>query len=144
MEIRFNSKDFDQLTAREFYEIARARTEVFLLEQRIICQDFDRVDYESLHCFLTEGTKVVAYLRAYLADGKIQIGRVLSVTHGIGLGEKLMRESFPILKEKFGDRVFLVHSQRQAEGFYKKLGFVTVSEEFLEENIPHVIMIRED
>ena len=139
MELKI--KNFDALSTRELYEIARARTEVFLLEQRIICQDFDRVDYESLHCFLEEDGRVAAYLRAYRADGNIKIGRVLSNPHGIGLGTRLMRESLPAIRKYFGDGDMMLHAQTRAKDFYKKLGFTVTSDEYLEEGVPHVTMV---
>ena len=43
------SKFFEELTAAELYEILRARNEVFLLEQRIVCLDTDGVGIASLH-----------------------------------------------------------------------------------------------
>ena len=45
-------KHFAELSARELYEIVRARQEIFLMEQGIVCRDFDGVDYDALHCFL--------------------------------------------------------------------------------------------
>ena len=137
----FISKFFDELTARELYEIVRARQEIFLMEQNIVCRDFDGVDYDALHCFLWESDRVCAYLRAYRGeDGEVHIGRVLSITHGVGLGKRLMIESMPIIKEKFGCDSISLHSQCHAEGFYKKLGFKAVGEVFLEEGIEHVKM----
>ena len=134
-------KYFDELTNRELYEIVRSRIDVFLMEQKIICQDFDCVDYDSLHCFLEEDGRVVAYLRAYrLDDETVAIGRVLSLTHKTGLGSRLMRESMPEIKKRFNCKKFSLHAQTQAEGFYKKMGFSTVSDVFMEEGIPHVTM----
>ena len=49
MKLIFNSKLFHQLTTREIYEIVRARQEVFLMEQNIVCRDFDGVDYDALN-----------------------------------------------------------------------------------------------
>lgn len=139
MELRI--KFFDELTTRELYEIVHARTKIFLLEQKIICQDFDRIDYDSLHCFLWEDGKVLAYLRAFRAeDGSAKIGRVLSVTHGIGLGTHLMRNSLPEISEKLSCKTVTVHAQKHAQGFYESLGFVATSTDFLEEGIPHVAM----
>ena len=43
--MEFCAKFFDELTTKELYEIVRARTEVFLMEQKIICRDFDGEDY---------------------------------------------------------------------------------------------------
>ena len=138
--MKLTIKHFDELTAREIYEIVRARQEIFLMEQRIICRDFDGIDYNCLHCCLLEGEKVVAYMRAFMQDGEIHLGRFLTVRHGEGIGRRLMEESLPVVKERLGCEKITFHAQRHAEGFYQKLGFVTVSDVFLEEGIEHVIM----
>ena len=137
----FCAKRFDGLTTSELYEILRSRSEIFMLEQNIHCQDMDGVDYDSLHCFLWDGGRVVAYLRAFRGgDGRVHIGRVLSIRHGEGLGGELMRLSMPKIKEHFGCEKITLHSQCHAEGFYLKLGFRPVGEVFLEEGIEHVEM----
>jgi ElaA protein len=111
------------------------------MEQSIVCRDFDGVDYYALHCFIWESDRVCAYLRAYRGeDGEVHIGRVLSITHGKGLGKELMQKAMPIIKEKFGCDSISLHSQCHAEGFYKKLGFESVGEIFIEEGIPHIMM----
>lgn len=141
IDLELKSKFFHELTTRELYEIARARTEIFLLEQRIICQDFDGVDYDSLHCFFENDGKIMAYLRAYRAeDNIVKIGRVLSITHGIGLGTRLMKESISKIKRKFNCKAIKIHAQKQAQHFYERLGFIATSSDFLEEGIPHVVM----
>ncbi len=142
MEHIFKVKKFDELSLRELYEIVWARQEIFLMEQEIICREFDRVDYDSLHCFIEKDGQVIAYLRAFIADGMIQIGRVLTLEHGKGFGRELMERSYPEIRRAFGDAPFILHAQTQAEGFYKKLGFATVSDVFMEEGIPHVTMIK--
>lgn len=139
--MEFHAKYFSELTTKELYEIIRAREEIFLLEQNIVCRDLDRVDYDSLHCFLTENGDLIAYLRAYKIDGGAKIGRVLSLTHGKGHGGKLMREALPLIRDKFNTDKITVHAQKHAEGFYASFGFVPTSEDFLEENVPHVAMV---
>ena len=142
--MEFKAKFFDELTTRELYEIVRARNEIFLMEQKIICQDFDGIDYDSLHCFLEQDGKVMAYLRAYrIEDGSVKIGRVLSITHGIGLGTRLMKEAMREIREKMGCESIVLNAQKHAEPFYQKLGFKTASSVFLEEGIPHVRMISD-
>ena len=140
MVLNIQAKFFEELTTRQLYEIVRSRSEIFLLEQRIICQDFDGVDYDALHCFLEEKGRVVAYLRAYPVDGAVKIGRVLSLTHGAGLGRQLMEEAVPVICAKFACNKLVVHAQKQAQGFYEKLGFLVTSPDYLEEGIPHVTM----
>lgn len=144
MEPQLKVKFFDELTTRELYEIVRARTEIFLMEQKIICRDFDGVDYDSLHCFLEADDKVVAYLRAYRVDtDAVKIGRVLSLTHGVGLGKHLMQVSIPAIKEKLPCKRIVLHAQSHAKVFYEKLGFAVTSSTFMEEGIPHVTMEKE-
>ena len=141
--MNFISKKFDDLTPSELYEILKARTQVFLLEQNIICQDMDDVDYECLHCFLTEGRSVIGCLRAYYYEGEpdtVKIGRVLTTTHGQGHGKLLFDESLKAIKRVLPCKALVVSAQKQAQGYYEKCGFEVVSGEYLEEGIVHVKM----
>ena len=138
--MEFIAKFFDELSGAEVYEIVRARQEIFLIEQHIVCRDFDGVDYDALHCFLWENEQVVAYMRAFRVENEVHLGRFLTLRHGEGLGRRLMELSLPVITEKFGCERISFHAQKHAEGFYQKLGFKTVSEVFLEEGIPHVLM----
>ena len=136
----FKAKLFGELTAAEMYEILKARSRVFQLEQNIRYLDEDDTDYDSLHCFFEENGQVAAYLRAFPDNGKIRFGRVLTVTHGQGHGKLLMERSVKAARERFGELTVTMDAQKHAEGFYKKLGFVTTSGEFLEEGVVHVVM----
>ena len=136
----FHAKTFSELSASEIYEILKARMEVFLLEQHIVCLDIDGIDYNALHVFIEENGTVEAYLRAFRYEDAVKIGRVLTREHGKGLGRKLMEGAMPKIKDHFGCDKIILHSQKHAEGFYKKLGFETVSDEYLEEGVPHVTM----
>lgn len=135
-------KEFDELTTRELYNILKARALVFQLEENIRYLDMDGKDYESLHCFIEKDGETVAYMRAYTTDtsGVIQLGRVLTVLRGQGLGKRLLTESIPILKNRLEFELIRLDSQEHAVGFYKRLGFTVCSETFLEEGIPHVKM----
>ena len=138
--MNFHTKRFDELTTRELYEILKARSEIFLLEQGIVCQDLDDVDYTSIHCFIEDDDKLVAYLRAYTDDEGTKIGRVLTMTHGVWFGRLLMEKSIPVVTRQFNTDRIILHAQTQAQGFYEKLGFSVISNEFLEEGVPHVTM----
>lgn len=138
----FYAKTFDELSAKEIYEILKARMEVFLLEQNIRYLDTDDIDYDALHVFFEENGTVLAYLRAFRYEDSVKIGRVLTREHGKGLGRKLMREAIPAIEKHFGCEKIMLHSQKHAEGFYEKFGFVTISDEYLEEGVVHVTMER--
>ena len=138
--MEFKAKSFGELTAAEVYEILKARSAVFMLEQNIRCLDPDGVDYNCLHCFFEKDGAVLAYLRAFPDGGKIHIGRVLSRTRGQGHGRMIMERGIKAAREAFGNLPVTVDAQKHAEGFYRKIGFETVSDEFLEEGVVHVKM----
>ena len=66
--MEFFAKTFDELTTKELYEILKSRSQIFTIEQNIHCQDMDDIDYNSLHCYIMDDNKVVAYLRAFSQD----------------------------------------------------------------------------
>lgn len=140
------SKQFDELTTKELYEILKARAEIFIMEQDICYQDMDDIDYRSMHCFFVENDKVIAYLRAFYQGGSkdvVRIGRVLTLQHGNGMGRDLMQQSLEVIKEKMPCRKIIMDAQKYAIGFYEKFGFKVVSDEFMEEGIMHVVMEME-
>ncbi len=58
-----------------------------MVEQNCVYQDLDDKDYESLHVFFEKNGKVTACLRAFSIDAHtVQMGRVLTLEHGKGLG----------------------------------------------------------
>ncbi len=142
--MQFFAKRFSELSVTELYEIIKSRTDVFLLEQNIICRDLDDMDYNSLHCFFFDGKRVTAYLRAFsIEKDVVSVGRVLTLLHGKGQGRALMERSMEEIQRQFDCKKISLHAQEQAIGFYKKLGFHTVSAPFLEEGIIHVTMEKE-
>ena len=135
------SKSFDDLTTRELYEILKARSAIFVVEQNCVYQDIDGRDPESLHVYLEDGGQVVAYLRAFVKEpGVVQMGRVLTVDRGVGLGKKLLKAGIEEIRERFHPGKIYIEAQSYAVGFYAREGFRVTSEEFLEDGIPHVKM----
>ncbi len=139
--MEFVAKSFDELTNRELYEILKARAEVFMLEQGIICQDMDDADYESCHFFLWENQKICAYMRAfYKGEKDVRIGRVLAINKRQGVGSQLMKNALEYIKNNMPCEKISLNSQTQAVGFYEKFGFERIGEEFMEEGVPHIKM----
>ena len=135
------SKYFEELTTTELYELLKVRSEVFVVEQNCIYQDLDDKDYRSLHVFYEEEGEVLAYLRAFIKEeGIVQVGRVLSATHGIGLGGEILKEGLLQIQEKFHPKKIYLEAQCYAIGYYEREGFKVCSKEFLEDGIPHVEM----
>lgn len=138
------SKYFEELTTIELYEILKARSKIFVVDQKCVYQDLDDIDYRSLHIFFKDGDHVLAYMRAFKKEtetGVVQAGRVLTIEHGIGMGGKLLKEGIIQIKEKMNPRQIYIEAQCYATGYYEREGFKICSDEFLEEGIPHVQMI---
>ena len=140
----FEVKRFDDLSTRELYEILRARADVFTTEEEILYPDADGLDYDAIHVFAmgTDG-RVKAYLRMFAKEGEpdvLQMGRILTVDRGAGLGKALMRAAMDYAVTEMDIRSFHMNSQEHAAGFYEKLGFERTSEVFIEAGIPHVEM----
>ena len=140
--MNFIAKKFSELTNCEVYEILKSRAKVFMFEQKIWYLDMDNVDYNAYHLFFEENGEVLAYLRAFCEEDKvIRIGRVLSVEHNKGLGTKLMEKAIAYFKDMGYEKICL-DSQIPAVRFYKKFGFETLGQEFIEAGIPHIKMVK--
>ncbi len=143
--LRQTIKHYSELNTNELYELLKVRNSVFVVEQECPYQDLDDKDKEAYHFWLHDDNGIAAYLRV-LAPGvsfkDCSIGRVLTTRRRLGLGTKIMKEGIRIAKEKYGADHIMIEAQVYAIEFYKKLGFVECSEEFLEDGIPHVRMRR--
>lgn len=135
--MKYKNKTFNDLTSKELYELLKLRSEVFVVEQNCIYQDLDDIDYNSIHYFIEENGKIVAYLRTFINEEDItQIGRVVTKEHNKGYGRLIMQ----YMLDNNTSKEMILHAQVYAIGYYEKFGFKVSSEEFLEDNIPHVTM----
>lgn len=140
--MKLTCKPFDQLTTTELYEILKVRSQIFVVEQNCAYQDVDGLDQASIHLFFHDNGQVQSYLRFFeKAPGVVQMGRVLTVAHGQGLGGQLLTAGIAEIKRQFQAQKIVIEAQVYATGFYEKVGFVRCSEEFLEDDIPHVEMV---
>ena len=137
---------FNELSVELLYAILRLRVDVFVVEQECAYPEVDGQDPEALHIVAkqTDGT-LAAYARILPPQGDKypHIGRVvLPKEHrGTGLGKKLMQESFRVLRERYGSARSAIAAQTHLQQFYKDLGYVRTSEDYLWDGIPHVDMV---
>jgi len=60
-----------------------------------------------------------------------------------GLSSALLRTAFPIIKNNHVDLLWC-NARKEAQGFYEKVGFKTISEEFQIEGVgPHFLMTKD-
>ena len=134
-------KHFDELSNEELYKILKARQDVFVVEQECPYHDIDGADMDALHVFIEDKNNVLAYLRAIRKDtDTIQMGRVLTLQRGEGLGKEILKAGIQRIIRNYDPHRIYIEAQSYATGFYEQEGFVICSEEFLEDNIPHIGM----
>ncbi len=137
-------KRFGELTTEELYEILKLRVAVFVVEQNCPYQEVDDRDKRSLHLYLKDEDGIQAYLRVVeqgVSFDEVSIGRVIAVKRRCGIGGRILSEGIKVAKERLGATAIKIEAQTYAKALYEKHGFQQVSEEFLEDGIPHIEMV---
>jgi ElaA protein len=135
------------LDAATLYQLLRLRVDVFVVEQSCPYPELDGCDLlpETRHLWLeTPGGEVISTLR--LADegakenAVFRIGRVCTGLSDRGHGHttRLMQAAL----EEVGPHPCRISAQTYLADMYARHGFIRDGEEFLEDGIPHVPMLR--
>jgi len=146
--VNIEVKSFSDLNTTELYDLLQLRTEIFVVEQGCVYQDLDGKDQKALHVIGTKDNKIVAYTRTFKAGdylAQASIGRVV-VKEGErqhGYGFDIMKASIKAVEEQFGETSIALSAQIYLKRFYNSLGFIEKGGEYLEDGIPHVMMVRE-
>lgn len=142
-------KNFDSLTREELYKILRLRSEIFVVEQNCAYQDIDKKDFNALHLFLkeNESDKILAYARLFQPGDyytQASIGRVAvrKKKRREGLGHQLMIKAIEEVENNFHTKPIKIGAQLYLKEFYESHGFVQIDEEYIEDGIPHIHMLR--
>lgn len=141
----YQVKHFSELTTKEFYEVVKLRTAVFVVEQQCPYQEVDAADENAWHTWLTEGTELIGYTRIIDLGAAVTFGRVLikAEYRKRNLGAKLVAETLKVIAEKYPQRPIKIGAQAHLTDFYGSFGFKPVSEVYLEDGIPHVDMLKQ-
>ncbi len=139
-------KAFDELTNIELYNILKERTLVFVVEQNCPYLEIDGKDPYSYHLFKEDNGEIIAYSRILPAGVSYQeasIGRVFvkKEYRGQGIAEELLKNSLDFIQNELKETNVKIQAQDYLRKFYNSFGFQTISETYLEDNIPHVDML---
>ncbi|MFH6934141.1 GNAT family N-acetyltransferase [Flavobacterium sp. FlaQc-30] len=148
MELKWKIKPFEALNVNELYDLLKLRSEIFVVEQNCIYLDLDGKDKKALHLIGEYDNKIVAYVRLFDAGitfDNASIGRVVVDANyrDRKWGHDLMREAISAIKANFNKEKITIGAQLYLKKFYESHGFVQSSEMYLEDDIPHIEMIRE-
>ncbi|WP_158975027.1 GNAT family N-acetyltransferase [Cellulophaga sp. L1A9] len=145
--LKVQVKKFEELSTTELYAILQLRSEVFVVEQDCVYQDVDGKDFKSLHVIGYKDADVAAYTRIFNAGDyfdEASIGRVVVSPkyRKDGFGKEIMNASIAAVKRAYGEDTIRISAQKYLLKFYTSLGFNVVGEEYLEDGIPHMNMIK--
>lgn len=147
--IRWRCCRFDQLGVHELQNIYMARQQVFVLEQACAYLDADGVDERSWHlaAWSAAQREPLAYARIVepgVKYAEASIGRVITtaVARGTGLGRELVGRAVAEAEAIFPGHGIRISAQAHLARFYAAFGFEPVGEEYLEDGIPHIEMLR--
>ena len=143
------TKHFSELTSKELYELLQLRSEVFVVEQNCVYQDIDDKDQKAWHVMGFKEGFLVAYARIFKARDyfdKASIGRVTvsNEERKSGFGQLIMKRAIKVLEGEFKEEIIQISAQVYLMKFYKSMGFKTIGKEYLEDGIPHIMMVKEN
>jgi predicted GNAT family N-acyltransferase len=132
---------------RDLVEAFYIRKEVLVNEQGILLADefdeFDTINGFCDHILVYSNARSVGTgrLRVVNGFGKLERICILQPYRQYGLGKIIIKTLEKIAYERGLSQVKL-HGQKQAEGFYIKLGYQTSSEVFIEDGISHILIMK--
>lgn len=154
---QWHCKTFAELTTRELYALLRLRQEVFVVEQRCAYLDADGLDEQARHLYAVDsgdsgdpgdsdaGELRLAACARLFAPGvravEAVIGRVVSAPtlRKSGVGKELMARAIAACGNGVPIRI---GAQLYLERFYRSFGFERAGADYLEDDIPHLPMLR--
>ncbi len=141
------SKEFNDLSLQELYSILKIRQEVFIIEQNCNYLDCDNLDLNAIHIYIKEDLKLIAYLRIIkpkVISENAVLGRILvdSERRKNNIGKKIISHAINLIKHNYPNTSIEMSAQAYLIDFYNQFEFKVYGEEYLEDDIPHIKMIK--
>jgi ElaA protein len=145
--MEFIVKKFNEFTIDELYAVLQLRSEVFVVEQDCVYQDIDYKDQKAFHVLGIKNNTIVAYARVFDAGDYFtlpSIGRIVvkKEERKYKYGHQLVQSAITYIEENFTTTDILISAQKYLIKFYNSHGFIQQGEEYLEDGIPHVKMLK--
>jgi len=145
--MKISIKTFDELSIQELYAILQLRSEVFVVEQDCVYQDVDDKDQKAIHVIGYKNDAIVAYTRVFKPGDYFDdtsIGRVVvkASERKYGYGRTIMQATIDYIDVVLKETQIALSAQTYLIKFYNSLGFVEQGEGYLEDDIPHIKMVK--
>ena len=144
-ELVWRWRHFAVFSGPEWHRVLSLRTAIFVVEQTCPYQEVDDQDPLCWHLELTHQGTLIGTLRVLppgVAYDECSIGRVAirADYRGLGLGQDLMDMALAFCDGRWP--AVRLSAQAYLQPFYESLDFAATSEPYLEDNIPHIEMLR--
>jgi len=143
-------KKYNELTLDEFHAILELRINVFVVEQNCAYPELDNKDRLAYHLFAfakEDSDKIIAYTRIFkpgdyykeAAFGRVAVHQDF---RNQKLGYELLERTIDMMQKLIGDTKIKIGAQTYLKKFYESFGFRQAGEEYIEDGIPHIYMIK--
>ena len=138
-------RHFALFSGPEWHRVLELRTAIFVVEQKCPYQEVDQGDTGSWHLEVADQGRLIGTLRVLppgLSYKECSIGRVAvhEDYRNVGLGRELMIVALAFCDARWS--TVRLSAQTYLQSFYESLGFTAVGEPYLEDDIPHIEMLR--
>lgn len=127
----------------EYLQMVQLRTEILRkpLGLSFLPEELEKEKDEILIAAFEEEKMLGCCMLIKTDPGTVRLRQmaVLNTLQGKGIGRALMQFAENIARDR-GFRSITMHARKTATGFYEKLGYRVVGEEFEEVTLPHVVM----
>jgi ElaA protein len=145
---RWQWYEWPALDPDTLYAMLKLRSDIFVVEQNCAYSDMDGLDPRCRHLVGRDAEGLVQATLRLVPPGikhdAPAIGRlvVAPTWRGTGCGRTLMLQGLAACAAHYPGQPVFLSGQQHLEGFYRSLGFATISAAYLEDGIPHVDMLR--
>ena len=125
-------------------EIQKLRQTTFITEQNVPAEiEFEENEDRYIHCGYFSNGFLIATARLKISNDSAKMGRVAvgNEFRNRGFGRKIVMYAEKEAK-RLGAKSVYIDAQIQAKGFYEKLGYLPLGEQFTEADIPHIKMYK--
>ncbi|NKI31234.1 GNAT family N-acetyltransferase [Croceivirga thetidis] len=146
--MKIEIKQFTELNTSNLYEILRLRSEVFVVEQDCVYQDVDGKDKNAIHVLGYDNQELVAYTRIFRPGDYFEhmsFGRVVVAKkfRHLGYGKEIIKATINTISKIKANSTIEISAQTYLKRFYEDFGFQKKGEEYLEDGIPHIRMLKD-
>ncbi len=137
-----------QMSPELLYRLLAFRESIFVVEQACAHQELDGRDQQAWHLLGERHGHVMACLRVVLppaGNKRYRIGRVAvdESARGKGLGREMLLMAEQEIRARDPTAEVVLDAQTYLSSFYQTMGYAINGDQFLEDGIPHLPMIKQ-